>query len=85
MKALKVCHQLGVSGVGEEQYQPECLHEKPMSKDDDATTGVATDEPTDCFAGTIEKKSERLGVGAVAVCGVFPLPVGGDVGFAIPS
>jgi hypothetical protein len=55
MKALKVCHQLGVRGVGEEQHQPKCLHKESMSKDDDATTGVAAGEPADCFAGTIEK------------------------------
>src|SRR5260370_8125789 len=49
MKALKVCHQLGVRGVGEEQHQPKCLHKESISKDTDPTTGIAPADPPTYF------------------------------------
>src|SRR5437879_5362598 len=88
MKALKVRHHLSVAGVGKEQHHPDRLHKKAMREDDDAVACISRCNPSVCepanrLAGTLEKQSERLRAGTINECGVLPLPVGDDIGFAI--
>src|SRR5438270_2443599 len=85
MKALEVCHQLGVSRVGKEQHHADRLHEISMREDHDAASRrkLSACEPANGFPRTIEKKSERLGLGAISECRILALPVGDHMGFTI--
>src|SRR5207247_2279935 len=83
MKMLKVCNQLRIGRVGEEEHHSKCLHEISMSEDNNAAAWFSGHEPMDRTSGTIEKRDERLGFGPVGECGVFPLPVRDGVGLAV--
>src|SRR5271170_4952453 len=83
MKALKVCHQLGIGRIGEQKRQPERLHEISMTEKDDAATGARAHQSTYRFARSVEKLRKRLGARSIDERMVSPLPVGQDMRVAL--